>query len=296
MSKSLITAPNPQTFVEACDAVRDLEEKVKTSLSAIRQQGKDLIAYRWWQGKITDVALGMDRSDSYGEEVVQTIANRAGVHKSTLYRCLQFYRHISDQGVTGEAQLRKWMDEKEEEKGRITWTYCINWTQKALPESTEAAEEKLEKVIEKLDKKAEKLEHEALDLEEEVQTWNGEKREEAIGAIAKAKEVAEDVRHQAERLKLEKPRRIQDEKYLAFVREFDCLVCSNPSEAHHLVTGGMGSKGPDYTAVPLCRLHHSEYHQIGHGPFAHKFDVDLWRAVANLVTLYFTGIQIDRQD
>lgn len=292
VSKSLITAPSPQTFIEACDSVRDLEARWKNTLGDIRQLGKELIVIRWWQGKVANVALGMDRSNHYGEEVVKTIAQRAGVDQRTLYRALQFYRQVPG----GETALRRWMDDKEEEKGRaINWTYCINWTQKALPEDEKDAEEKLENEVKKLEKKAEKIEQEAADLEEEVISWNGNGMQaEALGTVAKAREVAEDVRHQAERLALEKPQRVEDPRYLTYVKSFRCLACSETNvDPHHLIKGGMGTKGPDYATVPLCRPHHDEIEKMNNGPFALKYDIDLWRAVANLVTAYYSGCRID---
>lgn len=292
MSKSLITSPSPQTFVEACDVLRDLQRQVKGTLGDIKQKGKDLIVYRYQQGKVASIALGMDRSETYGGKVIETLAKRADIHERTLYRALQFYKQIGG----GETSLRKWMDDVEEEKGEITWSYCVNWTEKALPEAEKDAGEKLEKVVQKLEKKAEKIEHEAADVEREVQKWNDDgKREEALGVVEKAREIAADVRAQAERLELQKPERITDEKYLEYVRTFNCLCCENAAEPHHLLTGGMGTKGPDWVVIPLCRIHHQEFHQIGHGPFSLKYDTDLWRAVANLLVIYFTGVQIDRQ-
>ena len=45
--------------------------------------------------------------------------------------------------------------------------------------------------------------------------------------------------------------------YLAFIRTLDCCECGYPAqlyntEAHHVITGGMGTKGPDNIVVPLC--------------------------------------------
>jgi len=55
--------------------------------------------------------------------------------------------------------------------------------------------------------------------------------------------------------------RIEDKKYLKFVRSLPCCVCDNPdSVPHHLIGygyGGMGTKAPDYLAMPLCLRHHT---------------------------------------
>lgn len=63
----------------------------------------------------------------------------------------------------------------------------------------------------------------------------------------------------------------RDKKYLAFVKDQPCCICGwKPSRdysyllhAHHTESGGMGIKGSDYSAVPLCFVHHDEIHQKG---------------------------------
>jgi hypothetical protein len=67
------------------------------------------------------------------------------------------------------------------------------------------------------------------------------------------------------------PRRCED--YLDFIRGLPCLYCKcRPGEgqvvqAHHegkrLAGGGIGIKGCDFDTVPLCPIHHGEYHQRG---------------------------------
>jgi len=55
--------------------------------------------------------------------------------------------------------------------------------------------------------------------------------------------------------------RIEDKKYIKFVRSLPCCVCGNPeSVPHHLIGygfGGMGTKAPDYLTMPLCTDHHT---------------------------------------
>lgn len=56
----------------------------------------------------------------------------------------------------------------------------------------------------------------------------------------------------------------KSEKYLKWVRNRPCAVCGNPeSEPHHLRLGfaGIGQKSSDCLCVPLCRVHHDEFHQ-----------------------------------
>ena len=62
-------------------------------------------------------------------------------------------------------------------------------------------------------------------------------------------------------------------KYLAWIREQECSNCINPNgktQAHHLIgvgnLGGMGTKAPDWAAMPMCVRCHGEIH----------YDPDMW--------------------
>lgn len=61
-------------------------------------------------------------------------------------------------------------------------------------------------------------------------------------------------------------KRYDDQKYLAHVRSFPCLVCGKSAQAHHLkmiYLGGMGKKVHDYWTVPLCFTCHDALHRFG---------------------------------
>lgn len=61
----------------------------------------------------------------------------------------------------------------------------------------------------------------------------------------------------------------RDKKYLKFVKKYPCCACGwRPNNhllvhAHHTETGGMGIKGSDYSAVPLCFICHDKVHKTG---------------------------------
>jgi hypothetical protein len=59
-----------------------------------------------------------------------------------------------------------------------------------------------------------------------------------------------------------------DELYLRWIRSLPCCVCGHrpPSDAHHSTGAGMGLKAPDREAMPLCRPHHQQFHEL-RGPF-----------------------------
>ncbi len=57
--------------------------------------------------------------------------------------------------------------------------------------------------------------------------------------------------------------RIEDKKYLAFVKSLPCMVHEERAEPHHLIGhgyGGTGTKASDYLTFPLSREAHDELH------------------------------------
>ena len=78
-----------------------------------------------------------------------------------------------------------------------------------------------------------------------------------------------------------KPKRIEDKEYLEYIREHNCLLCRNMGEPHHLTTrGGYGS---DYTAVPLCRKHHTYWHDFGNTVFEVTYEINTWKEAHRLL-------------
>jgi len=61
---------------------------------------------------------------------------------------------------------------------------------------------------------------------------------------------------------------MRDPKYLDFIRSRACSFCGNPiTDPHHAIRrlrglseAGLGQKGPDYLAMPICRKSHREFH------------------------------------
>ena len=69
------------------------------------------------------------------------------------------------------------------------------------------------------------------------------------------------------------------------------MVCGlQPCDPDHLEARGMGgatTKMKDYSCIPLCRIHHSERHQLGNKKFEDKYSVNLWKDAFNLIRRYF---------
>lgn len=77
--------------------------------------------------------------------------------------------------------------------------------------------------------------------------------------------------------------------YLKFIRSKPCCVCMRgPVDADHVQARGTGSsKRNDFTAIPLCRPHHSQRGQIGNIRFEDKQMINLWREVSMLLIEFF---------
>ena len=71
--------------------------------------------------------------------------------------------------------------------------------------------------------------------------------------------------------------RYRSKAYLKTLRGLPCLVCGQPSEAHHVTyaePNALSRKVGDNWCVPLCRTHHSELHLFG--------DERLWWAIQGI--------------
>ena len=82
------------------------------------------------------------------------------------------------------------------------------------------------------------------------------------------------------------------DEYLDYLKRQHCVVwvniCAGPIDPHHLIARGQReSKRNDFTAVSLCRLHHSEVEQIGLESFEEKYRINLWREAALLQSRFW---------
>lgn len=81
---------------------------------------------------------------------------------------------------------------------------------------------------------------------------------------------------------------VRSAKYLKFVRGQECAFCvCSADEAHHAVRlaggGGLGIKGCDLLAIPLCRRHHRELHK--RGTVGELDQSELWELVWKSIAL-----------
>ena len=86
----------------------------------------------------------------------------------------------------------------------------------------------------------------------------------------------------------------RDRQYLDFIATLPCILCGKPgpSDPHHTASGGMGITGSDYSAIPVCREHHTEIHNTGGKASFCEAEV-LEQAIERLQHIYFTQIKGD---
>jgi len=83
-------------------------------------------------------------------------------------------------------------------------------------------------------------------------------------------------------------------EYLQFIRDKPCVTCQKepPSDPDHLVARGFGSgKQNDLTAIPMCRLCHSQRGQIGNEDFGAKWRINLWQQVSMCLIEFFSDAE-----
>ena len=86
-----------------------------------------------------------------------------------------------------------------------------------------------------------------------------------------------------------KPKTFRSPLYLEHVRKLPCCICGATAEPHHF-GGGMGLKGTDLYAIPLCHSHHMEIHLIGTFTFQKKYNMDRWQVIAETLAKYVEGL------
>ena len=91
-----------------------------------------------------------------------------------------------------------------------------------------------------------------------------------------------------------KPTRYKSQKYLGFIKLLPCEVanreCMGQIIPHHVEAGGVGTKCHDTFTIPLCVFHHAETHR-GAKSFLEKYNIDLWRTIAKLITRFLIEAQ-----
>jgi hypothetical protein len=79
----------------------------------------------------------------------------------------------------------------------------------------------------------------------------------------------------------EQSKPVKDSKYLAWIRTLPCAICRRKSEAAHTGGRGLSQKASDRRAIPLCALHHADYHR-GRKRFEKTYQLDIEALILKL--------------
>ncbi len=79
--------------------------------------------------------------------------------------------------------------------------------------------------------------------------------------------------------------------YRALVRSMDCIITGQPgpSDPHHVMVGGVGMKGSDFSCIPLSREIHTEAENRGHAWLEETFGVRTGDLIAKTMHKILTG-------
>ena len=78
--------------------------------------------------------------------------------------------------------------------------------------------------------------------------------------------------------------------YVVYVRTLPCVVCneSPPSDPSHLRAIGMGGNRKKenerhFTAIPMCRLCHSNFHAVGITEFEDVWQINVYKVALKIL-------------
>jgi len=284
-----------QSLDDAATLILDYYNEERDILSEISEKHRRRVLVRFRIGRVVS---HVTESAEYGDGAVQKLAAKMIKSDSYLYQSRRFYEAHDG----SEQACKAWLDEVEQEKGRVTWGYCKQWAKKQLSgDDYNEDQDKVEQEITRLERRAQRLDQDAQELEEQVHEANVDEdaKAEALGVAARARQVAEETRHKAETMELEDYERVEDEEYREWIRSQPCIVrdrTGDDVDPHHAIEGGQGSKASDYTCLPLCHDLHEELHgpNMSREKFEDKHNVDIWQEIADHITRFFTGRPINR--
>jgi len=269
---------------DAIDQIKQYRQNELDLLNRIGERKKDRVLARFWVGEI--VAYLQSQAE-YGDNIMGQITDQVGVSKSYLRESRQFY----DAHDGSEQACRAWMDQVEKERGQVHWSYCRNWARKQLSgDDWEEDNQKVESETRRLERRAERLEQDARETEEQVMQSNAdeEKKAEALGAAARARQVAEETRRRAGELQLDDYERVESEKWRRMVTLTECFACGRVGSRddmipHHLERAGHSTKGPDTETVGLCSDCHTELHDMAENEFWESVGVNPWKKLCQRI-------------
>lgn len=267
-----------QSFDDALEAIKGYRENELDLLNKIGNRKRDRAVVRFWIG---EVIAHLQSEAEYGDAIMERVTDQVGVSKSYLRESRQFYEAHDG----SEQACRAWMDQVEKERGQVNWSHCRNWARKKLSgDDFDEDQQKVEDETRRIERRAEKLSQDVREMEEQVMQSNAdeETKAEALGAAAKARQVAEDALRTSDRLELDQYETTESKKWRRMVTQVQCFACGKVGSRedmhpHHLERAGQSLKVPDTEVGPLCSTCHDRLHDMPEEEFWEQMGVNPWK-------------------
>lgn len=84
-------------------------------------------------------------------------------------------------------------------------------------------------------------------------------------------------------------------EFKEFVMMLNCMACGTPpppdglNDPHHVEQGGVGTKGSDWTQIPLCRKCHTLAESVSYRDFEKQTGIHQGAAVARVLHIWLSG-------
>jgi hypothetical protein len=267
-----------ESFDEAVEHIKSLREDELGVLQDIGERKRDRAVVRFWVG---EVVAHLQAEAEYGDNIMGRITDQVGVSKTYLRESRQFY----DAHDGSEQACRAWMDQVEKERGQVNWSHCRNWARKKLSgDDYDEDQQTVEDETRRIERRAEKLSQDVREMEEQVMQSNAdeETKAEALGAAAKARQVAEDAFRTSDRLELDEYDTTESKKWRRMVTQVQCFACGKVGSRedmhpHHLERAGQSLKVPDTEVGALCSTCHDRLHDMPEEEFWDSVGVNPWK-------------------
>lgn len=265
--------------------VEEARREARSLIGWVHQYDTGSMIAKFCLGVITYLANPDWRTDrNYGASVITSIAEERGIHENTLREA----RRVAEFFGLDLVLYYDWVTEGEEPKHWGKAQKII----RAHDDPDVHGPEKLANIIAgKIERAGENLSR----LRE--MAYKGEMDPEVVEGIEQS--FLDDLRaFEEERDRIFEPptedkkrRTPRSEKYLDFVRRQKCAATGEdpPNEPHHVEQLGTGTKGSDFTAIPLCYKVHSFLEDHGHRAAERRFQFSIIQAMIDCLHQYHHG-------
>jgi len=226
--------------------ISELYQQAQFVISGAIKAHRQYTTIRWKLGGVVLQVIGPRAQ--YGTGAFDELSKATHVHANILREC----RTLAIRLPT-EAKFNVWADGVEEDYGYIQWERDVRGFiyDRKDPNMNPLSRETLgiERDAARLERRARAAMKRAQENPDEVDDVD-----EFAGVISGALDTVQEAGT------IPKVRFIRSKRYLEFAKGLPCCKCTAPapSDPHHVESGGMGIKGNDTSAIPLCRKCHDQ--------------------------------------